>query len=132
VLDDVSARPRHLHASAIHPPNRTILRRILSLLSSHSIKAQTGKKSCQPPGGPQSRNITPSFECRHAYGSMEDALAGIGVDPPRVALVDIGLPGLSGRRRASRLAAANPWGRSVSGAGSAGNHPPPDPPGSRA
>jgi len=28
---------------------------------------------------------------------MEDALAGIGQDPqPRVALVDIGLPGLSG------------------------------------
>ena len=41
-------------------------------------------------------NSTPAFECKHAYGSMEDALAGIGVDPPRVALVDIGLPGLSG------------------------------------
>jgi DNA-binding NarL/FixJ family response regulator len=41
-------------------------------------------------------NSTSPFECRHAYASMEDALAGIGVDPPRVALVDIGLPGLSG------------------------------------
>jgi DNA-binding NarL/FixJ family response regulator len=41
-------------------------------------------------------NNTPPFECRHIYGSMEDALAGIGIDPPRVALVDIGLPGLSG------------------------------------
>ena len=36
------------------------------------------------------------FECRHAYGSMEAALEGIGTNPPRVALVDIGLPGLSG------------------------------------
>jgi DNA-binding NarL/FixJ family response regulator len=41
-------------------------------------------------------NNTPDFECRHVYASMEDALAGIGVEPPRVALVDIGLPGLNG------------------------------------
>jgi DNA-binding NarL/FixJ family response regulator len=41
-------------------------------------------------------NNAPPLECRHVYGSMEEALAGIGVDPPRVALVDIGLPGLSG------------------------------------
>jgi len=42
-------------------------------------------------------NNTPPFECKHVYGSMEDALLGIGRDPrPRVALVDIGLPGLSG------------------------------------
>ncbi len=41
-------------------------------------------------------NSTPPFECKHAYGSMEDALAEIGVEPPRVALVDIGLPGMSG------------------------------------
>ena len=39
---------------------------------------------------------TPPFDCKHVYGSMEDALAGIGVDPPRVALVDIGLPGQNG------------------------------------
>src|SRR5580698_7361249 len=36
------------------------------------------------------------FECRHVYASMEAALEGIGINPPRVALVDIGLPGLSG------------------------------------
>jgi DNA-binding NarL/FixJ family response regulator len=41
-------------------------------------------------------NSTPPFECKHVYGSMEDALMGIGQDLPRVALVDIGLPGLSG------------------------------------
>jgi DNA-binding NarL/FixJ family response regulator len=41
-------------------------------------------------------NSTGEFTCIHSYGSMEDALAGIGADPPRVALVDIGLPGLSG------------------------------------
>lgn len=36
------------------------------------------------------------FECRHVYASMEAALERIGTNPPRVALVDIGLPGLSG------------------------------------
>jgi DNA-binding NarL/FixJ family response regulator len=36
------------------------------------------------------------FECRHVYDSMETALQGFGTGPPRVALVDIGLPGLSG------------------------------------
>jgi DNA-binding NarL/FixJ family response regulator len=41
-------------------------------------------------------NNTPGFECRHIYASMEDALAGIGSRPPRVALVDIGLPGMNG------------------------------------
>ena len=41
-------------------------------------------------------NNTAPFECRHVYASMEDALAGIGMNPPRVALVDIGLPGMSG------------------------------------
>ena len=41
-------------------------------------------------------NGTSPFQCKHVYASMEDALAGIGVDPPRVALIDIGLPGLSG------------------------------------
>jgi DNA-binding NarL/FixJ family response regulator len=42
-------------------------------------------------------NNGPPFECKHAYGSMEDALAGLGRGPlPRVALIDIGLPGLSG------------------------------------
>jgi DNA-binding NarL/FixJ family response regulator len=41
-------------------------------------------------------NSTDRFECHHVYASMETALAGIGVNPPRVALVDIGLPGMSG------------------------------------
>jgi len=41
-------------------------------------------------------NSTDRFECRHIYASMEAALAGIGTNPPRVALVDIGLPGMSG------------------------------------
>ncbi len=41
-------------------------------------------------------NNTPTFVCRHVYASMEEALAGIGIDPPLVALVDIGLPGLNG------------------------------------
>jgi len=41
-------------------------------------------------------NRTAGFECRHAYGSMETALEGIGVSPPQVALIDIGLPGLNG------------------------------------
>lgn len=41
-------------------------------------------------------NNTDRFECRHVYASMEAALQGIGVNPPRVALVDIGLPGMNG------------------------------------
>ena len=41
-------------------------------------------------------NNTASFRCRHAYASMEEALLGIGTNPPTVALVDIGLPGMSG------------------------------------
>jgi DNA-binding NarL/FixJ family response regulator len=41
-------------------------------------------------------NNATHFECRHVYASMEAALEGIGTNPPRVALVDIGLPGLSG------------------------------------
>jgi DNA-binding NarL/FixJ family response regulator len=41
-------------------------------------------------------NHTDGFVCEHAYGSMEEALDGIGIDPPRVALLDIGLPGLDG------------------------------------
>ncbi len=39
---------------------------------------------------------TNGFECRHVYGSMEAALDGLAVEPPRVVLVDIGLPGMSG------------------------------------
>jgi len=39
---------------------------------------------------------TEGFCCRHCYGSIEEALDGIDKDPPDVALVDIGLPGMSG------------------------------------
>lgn len=41
-------------------------------------------------------NSADRFECRHVYSSMEAALESIAADPPRIALVDIGLPGLSG------------------------------------
>ena len=41
-------------------------------------------------------NRTDGFECRHAYPSMGAALDQIGVRPQRVALVDIGLPGMDG------------------------------------
>jgi DNA-binding NarL/FixJ family response regulator len=41
-------------------------------------------------------NRAEGFECRHVYSSMETALEGIGSNPPRIALVDIGLPGLNG------------------------------------
>jgi DNA-binding NarL/FixJ family response regulator len=41
-------------------------------------------------------NSADHFECRHVYASIEAALEGIGHNLPRVALVDIGLPGLSG------------------------------------
>ena len=41
-------------------------------------------------------NKAEGFECRHVYASMEQALEQIGVNPPQVALVDIGLPGMSG------------------------------------
>ncbi len=41
-------------------------------------------------------NRTDGFECRHIYASMEAALRRIGTNAPRVALVDIGLPGMSG------------------------------------
>jgi DNA-binding NarL/FixJ family response regulator len=36
------------------------------------------------------------FRCTGAYSSMEEALAGIDRRPPDVAIVDIGLPGISG------------------------------------
>lgn len=41
-------------------------------------------------------NGTPGYSSTGAYRSMEEALAQIGRDLPDVALVDIGLPGLSG------------------------------------
>jgi DNA-binding NarL/FixJ family response regulator len=39
---------------------------------------------------------TPGYRCSGAYGSVEEALPGIDRDTPDVALVDIGLPGMSG------------------------------------
>jgi DNA-binding NarL/FixJ family response regulator len=41
-------------------------------------------------------NSTAGFECRHVYATMEAALGQIGAGPPRVALIDIGLPGING------------------------------------
>jgi DNA-binding NarL/FixJ family response regulator len=39
---------------------------------------------------------TPGYRCSGAFRSMEDALASIAERMPHVALVDIGLPGMSG------------------------------------
>ena len=39
---------------------------------------------------------TPGYHCARTFRTMEDALAGIGAEKPDVALVDIGLPGMSG------------------------------------
>ena len=39
---------------------------------------------------------TPGFECTAKFATMEEALAQIGLAAPDVALVDIGLPGISG------------------------------------
>jgi DNA-binding NarL/FixJ family response regulator len=41
-------------------------------------------------------NGTEGFRCTGSFRSMEEALEKIGHDPPDVALVDIGLPGMSG------------------------------------
>src|SRR5881628_1104737 len=49
--------------------------------------------------------INRSEDCRatHSYGSMEEALDGIGLEVPDVALADIGLPGMSGIEGVRRL-----------------------------
>jgi DNA-binding NarL/FixJ family response regulator len=39
---------------------------------------------------------TEGYRCTQSFGSMEDALDSMGRDVPDVALVDIGLPGISG------------------------------------
>ena len=41
-------------------------------------------------------NGTPGYQCVGSFRSMEEALDQIGRDLPHVALVDIGLPGMSG------------------------------------
>jgi DNA-binding NarL/FixJ family response regulator len=45
----------------------------------------------------------PGFECLRAYGSAEEALAGIPVAPPAVVLMDINLPGMNGVECVRRL-----------------------------
>ncbi len=39
---------------------------------------------------------TPGYRCTGAFRSIEEALGPIERDPPQVALVDVGLPGMSG------------------------------------
>lgn len=46
---------------------------------------------------------TEGFRCTGGFGSMEEALVEIGRDLPDVALVDIGLPGMSGIQGISML-----------------------------
>jgi DNA-binding NarL/FixJ family response regulator len=41
-------------------------------------------------------NGTPGYSCTGSYRTMEEALDGIGRQPPDVVLSDIGLPGMSG------------------------------------
>lgn len=41
-------------------------------------------------------NGSPGFSCTGAFASMEEALEKIAADAPNIALVDIGLPGMSG------------------------------------
>jgi DNA-binding NarL/FixJ family response regulator len=41
-------------------------------------------------------DATPGYRCVGKYRTMEEALAGIGPTAPDVALVDLGLPGMSG------------------------------------
>ena len=41
-------------------------------------------------------NRTPGYRCTGVFGSMEDALRGLAGRCPKVALVDLGLPGMSG------------------------------------
>jgi DNA-binding NarL/FixJ family response regulator len=53
-------------------------------------------------------NSADGFDCHHVYGSMEAALDGIAINPPRVALVDIGLPGMSGIEGVRVLRARHP------------------------
>ena len=48
-------------------------------------------------------NATPGYLCGLSFRSMEDALARPWSDPPDVALVDIGLPGMSGIDGLARL-----------------------------
>jgi DNA-binding NarL/FixJ family response regulator len=51
---------------------------------------------------------TPGFRCTGAYSSMEDALPAIAQGPPEIAIVDIGLPGMSGIDGIGRLKQSHP------------------------
>jgi DNA-binding NarL/FixJ family response regulator len=51
---------------------------------------------------------TPGYRVAGSFGSMEEALANIGKDLPDVALVDIGLPGMSGIEGIRRLRELHP------------------------
>ncbi|HET8648122.1 MAG TPA: response regulator transcription factor [Vicinamibacteria bacterium] len=51
---------------------------------------------------------TEGFSCAGAYRSMEEALPVLERDPPHVALVDIGLPGMSGIEGIRRLKQRHP------------------------
>jgi DNA-binding NarL/FixJ family response regulator len=51
---------------------------------------------------------TDGYRCTGSFGSMEEALDQIAFDVPAVALVDIGLPGISGIEGIRRLKEAHP------------------------
>jgi len=51
---------------------------------------------------------TPGYQVTGSFGSMEEALANIGRGSPDVALVDIGLPGMSGIEGIRRLREQHP------------------------
>ncbi len=53
-------------------------------------------------------DATPGFRCTGGFRSMEEALARIGDDLPDVALLDIGLPGMSGIEGVRRLKERHP------------------------
>ena len=46
---------------------------------------------------------TPGYQCAGSFGSMEEALDAIDRDPPKVVLLDIALPGMSGIEGIRRL-----------------------------
>jgi DNA-binding NarL/FixJ family response regulator len=46
---------------------------------------------------------TPGYRCTAAFGSLEQAMAARGGDPPDVILLDIGLPGVPGSQGVSSL-----------------------------
>jgi DNA-binding NarL/FixJ family response regulator len=51
---------------------------------------------------------TEGYRCTGSYESVEEALEGIGADPPDVVLMDIGLPGMSGIEGVRVLKERNP------------------------